>query len=643
MSQDYSSSNMQVLEGLEAVRLRPGMYVGGRSKKALHHLFTEILDNSVDESIAGFASLITITLEDDNWVSVEDDGRGIPVDIHPKTGLSGVETVLTTLHAGGKFDKKSYKISGGLHGVGAKAVNALSEKFQVTVFRENKIHYIEFEKGGNPIDRLKVIGTYEGQRTGTLIKFKPDYTVMEHNSFELNIIADRAKQIAYLNPKLTIHIIDKRVDKELTYHFKGGLLDYIKERNSRLKPLYENVISAEGSHPLKDSLDILVEVALQHTNSFSSNIISYVNNIATEDGTHVQGFYDALLRTINNYAMEMKFIKKEEEKFTRDDIKEGVTAIIAIKHPNPDFEGQTKEKLSGLDSRRAVREIFSEKFERFLNENPDKATLILERASSAKKARIAATSARDAERKKTIFDSSSLPGKLADCSSKNPEKKELYIVEGNSAGGSAKMGRNREIQAILPLRGKVINTGKSAIEKVFNNEEIRSLIAAFGTGVNETFNINKLRYHKIIIMTDADIDGAHIRTLLLTFFYHYYKPLIEYGFVYIAQPPLFKITHGRIVKYVYNEADKVKYLESLGPDAKVSMQRYKGLGEMNPEQLWETTMDPEIRTMYQVQIKDAERAEQIFQILMGDDVKPRRAFIEENAQFTVEHGDLSFE
>ncbi|OYD26859.1 DNA gyrase subunit B [Mycoplasma testudineum] len=635
----YSSSNIQVLEGLEAVRKRPGMYIGTTAKKGLHHLIWEIVDNSVDEAMAGFANEIKITIDEGNWITIEDNGRGIPVDIHPKTKLSTVETVLTVLHAGGKFDSNTYKVSGGLHGVGASVVNALSEHLSATVYRDNKIHYVEFKNGGKSIKPLEVIGTYEGANSGTTIKFKPDFSIMEVNDFELSIVLDRAKQLAYLNRGITIRVLDNRIKQEKVFFFEGGIVDFIKELNKSKRPLHEQIIFAEGSYALGDAPEVAVEVALQYTDSYTSNIVSYANNITTiEGGTHDQGFSDALYRLINNYAADRNLIKKdkEEEKFSRDDVREGVSAIISIKHTDPIFEGQTKGKLGNKDARAAVNKVFSDVFERFLNENPDQATLIINKVISARRARLASNSARDAERKKSVFDSSSLPGKLADCSSKNPERRELYIVEGNSAGGSAKMGRDREIQAILPLRGKVINSEKNSIDKVFQNEEIRSLIVAFGTGIGDNFNINKLRYHKIIIMTDADVDGAHIRTLLLTFLYRYFKPLIEYGFVYIAQPPLFKITQGRSIKYVYSVAEKDTYLSSLEEDAKYSIQRYKGLGEMNPEQLWETTMDPAIRSMYQVQIDDAAKADWTFTTLMGDEVAPRREFIEENAQFITD-------
>ncbi|WP_371246541.1 DNA topoisomerase (ATP-hydrolyzing) subunit B [Mycoplasmopsis agassizii] len=635
----YSSSNIQVLEGLEAVRKRPGMYIGTTSKKGLHHLIWEIVDNSVDEAIAGHAKNITITIDHDNWITVEDDGRGIPVDIHPKTNLSTVETVLTVLHAGGKFDKNSYKVSGGLHGVGASVVNALSTNLSATVYRNNKIYYVEFIDGGKNSEPLKVVGEYEGERSGTIIKFRPDYSIMEKNDFELSIILDRAKQLAYLNRGITVQVNDNRINDSRTFFFEGGIVDFIKELNKSKKHLHEEIIYAEGSYSQGSEYDVYVEVALQYTEGYTSNVVSYANNITTiEGGTHEQGFNDALWRLLNNYAMEKNIIRKEkeEEKFSRDDVKEGASAIISIKHADPIFEGQTKGKLGNKDARVAVNKVFSEVFERYLNENPAQALLIVQKVISARKARIASNSARDAERKKAVFDNSSLPGKLADCSSKNPERRELYIVEGNSAGGSAKMGRDREVQAILPLRGKVINSEKNAIDKVLGNEEIRSLIVAFGTGIGDNFNINKLRYHKIIIMTDADVDGAHIRTLLLTFLYRYFKPLIEYGFVYIAQPPLFKITHGKTLKYAYTEEEKNQYLASLAPTVNASMQRYKGLGEMNPEQLWETTMDPSARAMYQVQIDDAAKADWTFTTLMGDDVLPRREFIEENARYVVD-------
>lgn len=630
---NYDSSNIQVLEGLEAVRKRPGMYIGSVGKKGLHHLIWEIVDNSVDEAMAGEATKVAITLTSDGGVKIEDDGRGIPVDKHPKTQISTVETVLTVLHAGGKFDSSSYKVSGGLHGVGASVVNALSSKLEAWVKRNGEIHYVEFVNGGHSSAPLSVIGTTDLEDTGTTIKFYPDYTIMDNNEFDLSIVLDHAKQIAYLNKGISIIVKDERANFEKEYCFAGGIIDYINELNKNRKVLHPEPIYAEGI--FKDNEEpILVEVALQYSENYQSNIISYANNIITvEGGTHETGFFDALVRIVNNYCATNQLIKSEKDKLTRDDVKEGLTAIISIKHTDPLFEGQTKGKLANKDARKAVNTIFSETFERFLAENPSEAKMICSKALISKKAREAGMAAREATRKKSPFEVGSLPGKLADCSSKNAELGELYIVEGNSAGGSAKMGRDREIQAILPLRGKVINVEKNQFHRVLANEEIRTLITAIGTGIGDDFNINKIRYHKIIIMTDADVDGAHIRTLLLTFLYRYFRPIIEYGFVYIAQPPLYKITKGRQVWYAYSDAQKEQILKEDLSDSKVSIQRYKGLGEMDPEQLWETTMNPETRRMLQVQISDLSESNNVFSTLMGSDVVPRREFIEENAKY----------
>lgn len=638
MSDQYSASSIQVLEGLEPVRKRPGMYIGTTSKKGLHHLVWEIVDNSIDEAMAGFASVVTIDLEKDGYVTISDNGRGIPVDIHAKTGLSTVETVLTVLHAGGKFDSETYKVSGGLHGVGASVVNALSKHLKVWVKRDGKLHFMEFENGGKRIEQIKVIDQVELSDTGTKISFSPDFTIMEPNEFDFVVIADRAKQIAYLNKGITIIVTDHRNEKPIKkeFFFEGGIVEYVRELNRGKLLIHDEIIYAEGSVK-GDAGNVLVEVAMQYNKGYQPNVVSYANNISTiEGGTHEQGFTDSLIRILNNYAGQFKLFKTEEEKLTREDVKEGLTAIISVKHVDPIFEGQTKSKLGNKDARFAVNKTLSQALERFLAENPEQAKQIVEKAILAQRARFAATTARETTRKKSLFDGNALPGKLADCSSKNAEISELYIVEGNSAGGSAKMGRDRETQAILPLRGKVINAEKARIDKVFENAEIASIITALGTGVGSEINVNKLRYHKIIIMTDADVDGSHIRTLLLTFFYRYLKPLIEYGFVYIAQPPLFKISYGKVFEYAYNDEQKdeiVKRIEDQNPNQKISIQRYKGLGEMNPEQLWETTMDPNARKMLQVQIEDAAIADQVFTILMGDDVEPRREFIEENAKY----------
>lgn len=638
MSGQYSADNIQVLEGLEPVRKRPGMYIGTTSKKGLHHLVWEIVDNSIDEAMAGFASHVSITIENDGYITITDNGRGIPVDIHAKTGLSTVETVLTVLHAGGKFDSETYKVSGGLHGVGASVVNALSSHLKVWVKRNSQLHFMEFKNGGQRVEQIKVIDNVEPNDTGTKISFKPDFTIMEPNEFDFVVIADRAKQIAYLNKGIKLTVSDLRPEKPLVkeFCFEGGIIEYVRELNRGKNLIHDEIIYAEGS--IKgEAGNVLVEVAMQYNQGYQANVVSYANNISTiEGGTHEQGFTDALIRILNNYAGQYKLFKNEDEKLTREDVKEGLTAIISIKHVDPIFEGQTKSKLGNKDARFATNKVVSQSLERFLAENPEQAKQIVEKAVLAQRARFAATTARETTRKKALFDGNALPGKLADCSSKNAEISELYIVEGNSAGGSAKMGRDRETQAILPLRGKVINAEKARIDKVFENAEIASIITALGTGVGSEININKLRYHKVIIMTDADVDGSHIRTLLLTFFYRYLKPLIEYGFVYIAQPPLYKITYGKIFEYAYNDEQKeqiVQKIEQANPNQKINIQRYKGLGEMNPEQLWETTMDPSARKMLQVQIEDAAIADQVFSTLMGDEVEPRREFIEENAKY----------
>lgn len=633
----YTSSNIKVLEGLEPVRVRPGMYIGTTGIKGLHHLIWEIVDNSVDECMAGYANKVEITIGEDETIEVADNGRGIPVDIHPKTKLSTVETVLTVLHAGGKFDQSSYKVSGGLHGVGASVVNALSDHFEVWVKRNGKLHHAIFENGGKIVQHLKVIQEVDSNDTGTRIKFHPDFTIMDKNKFDKEAILDHAKQIAYLNKGLTVIVNDQRDSSHEEFFFEGGIIDYVKELNEGQKILHEEIIYASGEYSYQNQLPVHVEVAIQYNEKYISNIVSYANNIVTiEGGTHEQGFYDALVRLINNYAVSSGFIKADasaEEKLTREDAKEGITAIISIKHAEPIFEGQTKGKLGNKDARAAVNKVLSERLERFLNENPAIAKVIIEKTLLAKKSRLAGIAAREATRRKTVFEGGSLPGKLADCSSKNAEISELYIVEGNSAGGSAKMGRDRNTQAILPLRGKVINAEKNQAKKLFANAEILSMITALGTGIGEEFNINKLRYHKIIIMTDADVDGAHIRTLLLTFFYRYFRQLIEYGFVYIAQPPLYKIWQNKNVEYAYNDEQKDEVMKKMNANSKINIQRYKGLGEMDPEQLWETTMDPQNRKMLQVQIEDAARADWAFTTLMGDEVLPRREFIENNAKF----------
>ncbi|MCR8612884.1 MAG: DNA topoisomerase (ATP-hydrolyzing) subunit B [Mycoplasma sp.] len=634
---NYDASNIQVLEGLEAVRKRPGMYIGSTGLKGLHHLVWEILDNSIDEAMAGFADKVIVTIKKDGSVQVEDDGRGIPVAKHPKTGLSTVETVLTVLHAGGKFDSETYKVSGGLHGVGASVVNALSEKLEVWVQREGKIHYLKFTNGGKPENELSIVG--ESDKTGTKIVFSPDFSIMEKNEFDFNVIANRLRQTAYLNKGINLVLEDERIGLKKEYCFEGGIVEYVNELNLSKERIGEEVIYAESKQPGNDG-EILVEVAMQYNTSYQNNVVSYANNISTiEGGTHEQGFLDSLTRIFNAYAGKKGLFNNDKEKLSREDVKEGLTAIISIKHPDPIYEGQTKGKLGNIDARKAVNKTLSIKLERYMEENPAEAKMIVEKTLLSQRARFAAQKAREATRKSSAYDIAALPGKLADNSSKNAEISELYIVEGDSAGGSAKSGRDRETQAILPLRGKVINVEKANIKKVFENAEIGSLITALGTGIGEEFNINKLRYHKIIIMTDADVDGAHIRTLLLTFFYRYFRPLIEFGFVYVAQPPLYKITSGKTSAYKFTDSEKEEYISQLGQNKKYSIQRYKGLGEMDYEELWETTMNPYTRKMLQIQIEDAAIADITFSMLMGDDVSVRKEFINENAKY-VKNIDL---
>lgn len=643
--QNYDASAIAHLEGLEHVRKRPGMYIGSTSKAGLHHLVWEIVDNSVDEAMAGFANKIQITITKDNQIRVQDNGRGIPVGIHPQFGISALEVVLTKLNAGGKFESGAYKVSGGLHGVGASVVNALSSKLEAWVKRDGNVYYAQFANGGATIQSTHIIDSYQGNESGTTIQFAPDYTIMEEIPFDKSLIVDHARQIAYLNKGLFISVQDQRDESYVEYQYDNGIVDYVNELTKRSSKITDIIYATNNyiyRHEItKKEVNIGIEVAMQYLDDFyRSNLISYTNNISThEGGTHLSGFYDAIMRLVNNYALEKNYIKAEADKFSRDDLVEGVVAVISIKHPEPQFEGQTKGKLGSKDARKAVNEVFSEVFERFLNENPNVAKKILEKASMARKARIASTAARDKERKKLPFETGSMPGKLAPCSSKNAEICELFIVEGQSAGGSAKMGRDKVFQAILPLKGKILNTERAKLESIIKNEEIMSLITAMGAGLESNFNINKLRYHKIIIMTDADVDGAHIRTLLLTFFYRYFKPLIEYGFIYIAQPPLFKIQQNKNSFYAFNDKEKNEIIATLNPNIKITIQRYKGLGEMDAQQLRETTMLPEKRKMLQVQIEDAYRADRIFETLMSENVEPRRDFISQNAKY-VQNIDL---
>ncbi|BDV03818.1 MAG: DNA gyrase subunit B [Candidatus Hepatoplasma scabrum] len=629
---NYDQNSIQVLEELEAVRKRPGMYIGNIDDKGLHHLVWEIIDNSIDEVLANYATKIEVILNPDESITVIDDGRGIPVEIHPKTNVSTLETVFMKLHAGGKFggDKSGYKVSGGLHGVGASVVNALSEFLEVVSFRNKQGYSILFENGGTKSSGLQNLG--ETTHKGTKVTFKPDFFLFNEgvDSFNFEIINKRLKENAYLNKNLLIEFTDNRdIDsKKIKYQFKNGLIDFVNYLNKGYELITKDVIYSSAKKE-----DITVDVALQYTTAYQPKILSFVNNIATiEGGTHVQGFFDAIIRIINKYVKE-QLPKKEQEIFVRDDVKEGLTAVISVKHPDPMYEGQTKGKFANIEVRRIVNNIISEQFENYLLENPTQAQLMIAKIKQASKSRLAAQKAKELTRRKDNLFSSTLPGKLADCSSKNNQITELFIVEGDSAGGSAKMGRNREIQAILPLRGKVINAEKSRIDKLFNNNEINALITAIGTGINEDFNLTKIRYGKIIIMTDADVDGSHIRTLLLTFFFRYFRDLIENKHLYIAQPPLYKITKGKSSQYIYTDSEKEKFLSKLEKNTKISIQRYKGLGEMNDLQLWETTMDPSNRKLLLVEIEDAQDADRVFSELMGEIVLPRKQFIEKNALY----------
>jgi DNA gyrase subunit B len=625
--ENYTANDIQVLEGLEAVRKRPGMYIGSTSVKGLHHLVWEIVDNSIDESLAGFASQVDVVIEADNSITVTDNGRGIPVDIMDKTGKPAVETILTVLHAGGKFGGDTYKVSGGLHGVGASVVNALSKKFQVNVHKDGKNYQQAYEFGHVQYD-LKVVG--ETDKKGTVIRFWPDETIFtETTTYDYEILRIRIRELAFLNKGLTLSLEDKREgDKKETFYYEGGIKEYIKYLNAKKEPIHETIIYVEGE---KD--DIVAEIAMQYNAGFSTSIYSFTNNINThEGGTHEDGFKRALTRSINNYAVKNKLLKSDES-LTGEDVREGLVTIISVKHPDPQFEGQTKTKLGNSEVRGIVDKIFTEKFNEFLLENPDTARIIIEKALMAARARVAAKKARELTRRKGVLEVSSLPGKLADCASKDASESELYVVEGDSAGGSAKMGRDRHTQAILPLKGKILNVEKARIDRVFGNDEIRSMITALGTGIGDEFDESKLRYHKFVIMTDADVDGAHIRTLLLTFIYRYMFPLIEKGYVYIAQPPLYKIQVGKQENYVYSDAQLEAKLAELGENVRYSVQRYKGLGEMNANQLWETTMNPETRILLQVQLKDAMEADEVFSMLMGEDVAPRKEFIQDNARY----------
>lgn len=629
----YDASDIQVLEGLEAVRKRPGMYIGTTDVKGLHHLVWEIVDNAIDESLAGFCNNIEIIINKGNSITVKDDGRGIPVDIHPKTKKSTVETVYTVLHAGGKFGGGGYKVSGGLHGVGASVVNALSKWVEVTVYKNSKIHYIRFEDGGKTKEPLKVIGDCEENRTGTSVTFKPDPEIFDTDIYDYNTLKVRIRELAFLNKGLKITLRDDRDDEDTTgetFIYEGGISEYVKFINTEKTPIHENIIHLDGSEE-----NVMFEVALQYTNGYNDNIYSFVNNINTHDGgTHEEGVKRALTRVINSYARKNNILKEKDESLTGDDVKEGLTMIISCKHPNPQFEGQTKGRLGNSEVRKLADNVFSEGFEKFLLENPNEARIIVEKAILACRARNAAKKAREITRK-TDLQTTNFFGKLSDCKSKDPKVSEIFIVEGDSAGGSAKKGRDSMTQAILPLRGKILNVEKNRLDRALGNEEIRTIITAFGTGIGEEFNLEKLRYDKIIIMTDADVDGAHIRVLLLTLFYRFFRPIVEAGHVYAAQPPLFRIMHGKTRKYVLDEAEKEEYLNSLPENvrARAEIARMKGLGEMDAEELNETTMDIEKRILRKITVDDCMAADQVFAKLMGDEVEPRRKFIEENASY----------
>ena len=637
--QHYDASDIQVLEGLEAVRKRPGMYIGTTDVKGLHHLVWEIVDNAIDEALAGYCNNIEVIINKGNSITVKDDGRGIPVDVHPKTKLSTVETVYTVLHAGGKFGGGGYKVSGGLHGVGASVVNALSKWVEVTVYKHGKVHFVRFENGGKPVEPLKVIGECEENRTGTWVTFKPDPEIFDTDIYDYNTLKVRIRELAFLNQGLNLTLRDDRDDEDTTgesFMYEGGISEYVKFINQEKTAIHDDIIHLKGEED-----NVMFEVALQYNTGYNENIYSFVNNINTHDGgTHEEGVKRALTRVINNYARKNNILKDKDESLTGDDVKEGLTMIVSCKHPNPQFEGQTKGRLGNSEVRKLADNVFSDGFENFLLENPDSARAIIEKAMLACRARNAAKKAREITRKSDLATTNFF-GKLSDCKSKDPSVSEIFIVEGDSAGGSAKKGRDSMTQAILPLRGKILNVEKTRLDKALGNEEIRTIITAFGTGIGEEFNLEKLRYHKIIIMTDADVDGSHIRVLLLTLFYRFFKPIVEAGHVYAAQPPLFRIMHGKTRKYDLDEKEKDEYLASLPENVRnrVEIARMKGLGEMDASELNETTMDIEKRTLRKITVDDCVAADAIFEKLMGDEVEPRRAFIEENAKF-VENLDI---
>ena len=621
----YEAKDIQVLAGLSAVRKRPAMYIGSTDVKGLHHLVYEAVDNSIDEALAGFCNKISVEIHKDGFVSISDNGRGIPVDMHPKLNKPAVEVVMTKLHAGGKFDKKVYKVSGGLHGVGISVTNALSKELIVEVKRNGKIYQQKYQYG-KPVTELKIIGSVEPKETGTTVKFLPDEQIFSITEFSFEILSSRLRELAFLNKGVKIIIMDERTDKSNEFHYDGGIISFVEYLNKNKNPLHKTIYSSKSKNGVE------FEYALQYNDSYQENVFSFANTINTyEGGTHLIGFKTALTRVMNNYIEKNKI---KGIKLTSEDTREGLTAVISIKVPEPQFEGQTKTKLGNSEIKGLVDSIVNDSLSSYLEENPQIAKSIIYKCINSAQAREAAHKARELARRKGILNHGFLPGKLADCSEKDPEKCELFIVEGDSAGGSAKQGRNREFQAVLPLRGKILNVEKARLNKIFENDEIITTVTAIGTNVGEEFDITKARYHKLIIMTDADVDGSHIRTLLLTFFYRYLHPLIEAGYVYIAQPPLYKVTKGRMLKYVYNDEDLQKLLKEIGRDD-VNLQRYKGLGEMNPQQLWETTMDQSNRTILQVTLQDAVEADKMFTLLMGDQVEPRRKFIEMHAKEVV--------
>ncbi|MCU9815257.1 MULTISPECIES: DNA topoisomerase (ATP-hydrolyzing) subunit B [Paraclostridium] len=627
MKQEYGASQIQVLEGLEPVRKRPGMYIGSTGPRGLHHLVYEVVDNSIDEALAGYCSDIYVSINEDGSILVKDNGRGIPVEVHPKTGKSTLETVLTVLHAGGKFGGGGYKVSGGLHGVGISVVNALSEWLVAEVHHDGKIYRQRYEKGV-ATSEIKVVG--ETKTTGTIITFKPDATIFDEVEYKYDTLEHRLRELAFLNKGVNIVLEDKREDQEKTkkFHYEGGLREFVKHLNKTKTGIHDDIVYIE-----KKVKDYMVEVALQYTDGYTENIYSFANNINThEGGTHLSGFKTAMTKVVNDYSRKNGILKEKDSNLLGEDIREGLTAVISIKLPEPQFEGQTKTKLGNTAVRGVVDSVTVEEIGSFLEENPTTARIIVDKALRAQRAREAAKKARELTRRKSVLESTSLPGKLADCAEKDPSKSEIFLVEGDSAGGSAKQGRDRHSQAILPLRGKILNVEKSRLDKILSSDEIRNMITAYGCSIGDDFDLEKARYHKIVIMTDADVDGAHIRTLLLTFFFRYMRPLIENGYVYIAQPPLYKVKKQKKEHYVYSDQELNTLLDQLGRSG-IELQRYKGLGEMNAEQLWETTMNPETRTLLQVSIEDASMADEIFSMLMGDKVAPRKEFIEENARY----------